>query len=180
MTDVMTNKVPTGKSIKIWGWLTLIAGFLAMASPFISGVWVITIVAILLIFAGVSRFMYAFQGGGFWSGLFGVMAVVTGGVMIAKPLLGLASLTMVLIVYFLAHGVSEVIAAFQFRPEKGWGWLAFSGVISIVLSLMILKQWPLSGAWAIGTLVGIQLVFSGITMITLGGAVKKIGAAIDG
>ncbi len=176
----MTDTMPTGKSIKIWGWVTLIAGFLAIASPFISGVWVVTMVAILLIFAGGSRFMYAFQGGGLWSGLFGMMAMITGGVMIAKPLLGLASLTMVLIIYFLAHGISEVIAAFQYRPEKGWGWLLFSGIVSIALSQMILKQWPLSGAWAIGTLVGIQLVFSGITMITLGGAVKKIGAALDG
>ena len=175
----MADSMPTGKSIKIWGWLILIAGILAILSPFIFGVWVVTMVAILLMFAGGSRFMHAFQGGGFWSGLFGVMAVVTGGVMIGKPLLGLASLTMVLIIYFLAHGISEVIAAFQFRPEKGWGWLLFSGIVSIVLSQMILKQWPLSGAWAIGTLVGIQLVFSGITMITLGGAVKRIGAAID-
>lgn len=175
----MTDTLPTGKNIKIWGWLTLIAGILAIMAPFVSGVWVVTMVAILLIFSGVSRFIYAFQGGGLWSGLFAVMAMITGGVMIAKPLLGLASLTMVLIVYFLAHGISEVIAAFQFRPEKGWGWLLFSGIISIVLSQMILKQWPLSGAWAIGTLVGIQLVFSGITMITLGGAVKKIGAALD-
>lgn len=173
----MNNEMPTGKNIKIWGWLTLIAGILAVAAPFVSGVWVVTMVAILLIFAGMSRFMFAFQGGGIWSGLLGLMAVLTGGAMIAKPLLGLASMTMVLIIYFLAHGVAEVIGAFKFRPENGWGWLLFSGVISIVLSLMILNQWPLSGAWAIGTLVGIQLVFSGITMITLGSAVKKIGTA---
>ena len=172
----MTDTIPSGKSIKIWGWLILIAGFLAILSPFISGVWVVTMVAILLIFSGVSCFMHAFQGGGFWSGLFGVMAVVTGGVMIAKPLLGLASLTMVLVVYFLAQGISEIIAAFQLRPAKAWGWLLFSGMISIILAMMILNQWPLSGTWAIGTLVGIQLVFSGITMITLGGVVKKIGA----
>ena len=172
----MTDTIPSGKNIKIWGWLILIAGFLAIASPFISGVWVVTMVAIILIFSGVSRFMHAFQGGGFWSGLFGVMAVVTGGVMIAKPLLGLASLTMVLVVYFLAQGISEIIAALQLRPAKGWGWLLFSGIVSIMLAMMILNQWPLSGAWAIGTLVGIQLIFSGITMITLGSAVKRMGA----
>lgn len=175
----MADNLQAGKSIKIWGWLIFIAGVLAILSPFIFGVWVVTMVAILLIFAGGSRFMHALQGGGFWSGLFGLMALLTGGAMIAKPLLGLASLTMVLIIYFLVLGVFEVIAAFQFRPVKGWGWLLFSGIISILLSQMILNQWPLSGAWAIGTLVGIQLVFSGITMITLGSAVKKIDVVID-
>jgi uncharacterized membrane protein HdeD (DUF308 family) len=62
-------------------------------------------VAILLIFAGGSHFMHALQGGGFWSGLFGLMAMLAGGAMIAKSLLGLASLTMALIIYFLALGV---------------------------------------------------------------------------
>jgi len=174
----MNDAIPSGKGIKIWGWLTLIVGFLAVSSPFVSGVWAATMVAILLIVAGVSRFIHAFQGGGFWSGLFGLMALITGGVMVAKPLLGLASLTMVLIIYFLAHGISEIIAAFQFRPEKGWGWLLLSGVVSILLSQLILNQWPFSGAWAIGTLVGIQLIFSGMTMIMLGSAVKRMGSSI--
>ncbi len=168
------EEVKVGKGIKIWGWVTLVAGVLAVSSPFVAGVWTVTMVAVLLILSGFSRLIHSFQGGGFWSGMFGIMALTTGAVMVAKPLLGLSSLTMVLIIYFMVHGISEVIAGFQFRPEKGWGWLLFSGVISIMLSQMILNQWPMSGSWAIGTLVGVQLIFSGMTMIMLGAAVKKM------
>jgi len=156
----------------------LIAGVLALLSPLVSGVTVSIMVGALLVVVGITRFIHAFQGGGFWSGLFGLMSTVAGLVMIGRPLLGLASLTMVLIIYFLAVGISEVIAAFQARPDQGWGWLLFSGVISVMLSLMIWKQWPVSGAWAIGTLVGIQLIFSGLTIIMIGSAVKKLGAEV--
>ncbi len=96
---------------------------------------------------------------------------------LGQPLLGLATLTMVLAIYFLANGITEIIAAFQIRPTQGWGFVLFSGIISALLALMILNQWPLSGVWAIGVLVGIQLIFAGMTMITVGSVLKDASAA---
>ena len=58
--------------------------------------------------------------------------------------------------------------AFSVRPEQGWGWLLVGGVISLLLGIMIWRQFPLSGAWAVGVLVGIRLIFAGWTMIMLG------------
>ena len=80
---------------------------------------------------------------------------------------------MVLIIYFLANGIGEIIAAFQVKPAQGWGFVLFSGIVSVILAFMIWNQWPLSGAWAIGVLVGIQLIFAGLTMITVGSAIKQ-------
>ena len=168
----MNELAQTSKNVKIWGWVILIMGILSLLSPLVSGMTVAMMVAILLIIAGISRVIHAFQGGGFWTGMFGVMATIAGLVMLGRPLLGLASLTMILIVYFLAVGISEIIAAIQVRPTQGWGFLLFSGVISTMLALAIWNQWPLSGAWAIGVLVGIQLTFSGMTMITVGSVIK--------
>lgn len=173
----MNELAQASKSVKIWGWIVLIVGILAVVSPLVAGKTVAVMVAILLVIAGVSHLIHAFQGGGFWTGMFGAVAAIAGLVMLGRPLLGLASLTMVLIAYFLAMGIAEVIAAFQVRPAQGWGFLLFNGIISIVLALAIWNQWPLSGAWAIGVLVGIQLIFSGLTMITVGAVIKDAARA---
>ncbi len=168
----MNDLTKTSKNIKIWGWVVLIAGIFSLLAPLASGVAISMLVGALLAVAGITRLIEAFQGGGFWSGLFGLMYTVAGFTVMGRPLLGLATLTLVLAIYFLAVGVSEIIAAFQIRPAQGWGFLLFSGIVSIVLGMMIWNQWPLSGRWAVGVLVGVQLMFSGMTMITLGSALK--------
>ena len=173
----MNELTQVSKSAKIWGWIILIVGILAVLSPLVSGLTVAVMAAVLLVFAGLTRVVHAFQGGGFWTGLLGVLAVMTGLVMLGRPMLGLISLTMVLIVYFLAVGLSEIAVAFQIRPAPGWGFLLFSGIASAVLALLIWNQWPLSGAWAIGVLVGIQLMFSGMTMIAVGSFIKSAAEA---
>jgi len=169
----MDEFAQAGKGAKIWGWIILLMGLLAVASPVVSGVAVVIMVAIVLIVAGAARVIAGLQGDGFWSILFGVLYVVGGAVMIGRPYLGLASLTMILIIYFLANGIAEIIAAFQVKPAQGWGFVLFSGIVSVILAFMIWNQWPLSGAWAIGVLVGVQLIFAGLTMITVGSAIKE-------
>ena len=169
----MNEIAKSSKRVKIWGWVVLIAGVLALASPLVSGITIAIMVGALMLVAGLTRRDDAFQGGGFWSGLLGVISGIAGLVMMIHPVLGLASMTMVLIAYFLVLGVSEIIGAFQMRPVEGWGFLLFSGIVSVLLSWMIASQWPLSGAWAVGVLVGVQLIFSGITMISLGSAIKQ-------
>jgi len=70
-------------------------------------------------------------------------------------------------------GISEIVAAIQIRPTQGWGFVLFSGIVSVILGFLIWNQWPLSAAWAIGVLVGIQLLFAGMTMITVGSVIKE-------
>lgn len=162
------------KSIKRWGWVVMILGILSLVAPFITGVTISVMVGMLLAIAGLSRLIHAFQGGGFWSGLLGIISGIAGVIMIINPMVGLASLTMVLVVYFLVQGVSEIIGAFSVRPVTGWGMMLFSGIISVLLAWLIWSQWPLSGAWAVGILIGVQLIFSGLAMITVGSAVKEM------
>lgn len=169
----MNDITKASKNVKIWGWVVLIAGMFALLSPLIAGTFVTIIVGATMLVAGVTRIIDAFQGGGFWTGLFGAIYCIGGFMIVVDPLPGLLALTMVLTIYFMAVGISEIIAAFQMRPTKGWGFVLFSGVISALLAFMIWNQWPLSGTWAVGTLVGIQLMFSGITMITVSSAVRK-------
>jgi uncharacterized membrane protein HdeD (DUF308 family) len=84
-------------------------------------------------------------------------------------------LTLVLAGYFVIDGLFEIIGAFQVKPATGWGFLLFGGVVSLALGMMIWRQFPISGAWAIGILVGVKLLFAGLAMVTVGSTLR--GAA---
>lgn len=163
------------------GVILLIVGVLAIGSPFVAGISVTLAVGAMLIIGGVSELFFAFTAGSLGKGLLtfilGTLTVVVGGLMISRPDVGLASLTLFLAAYFLISGIFEIMWGFQIRPVNGWGWTLFGGLVSVLLGFMIWGQYPFSGAWAVGTLVGIRLIFSGWTMIMLGAAAR--GAARD-
>ena len=166
-----------------WGVLTLILGILAIAAPLLSGIAVSTMIGILVFIAGVSQLIWAFGASSFGKGvltfLFGGISIVAGVLFVARPLLGLATITFLLVFYFVADGISNIISAFTVRPAAGWGFMVFGGIVSLLLGFLIWRQWPLSGAWAVGVLVGIRLIFSGWGMIMLGAmgraATKEMG-----
>lgn len=148
-----------------------IAGVLAIFSPFVAGLSVAIAVGVLLIVSGVSRLFLAFRLGSFGVGLLvfvlGVLSIVIGGYMVSRPEMALATLTLVLAVYFFAHGIFEIVWAFRLRPIKGWGWALFSGIAALVLGIMIWRQFPVSGLWAVGTLAGVHMIFGGSSMASI-------------
>jgi len=85
---------------------------------------------------------------------------------------------MLIAIYFLVDGISEIIAAFKIKPDQGWGWVLFNGIIAVLLGFMIWRQWPVSGAWAIGILVGIHILMTGWSMIILGTGARRVAGAI--
>ena len=93
--------------------------------------------------------------------------------MVMNPGAALASLTIFLAVYLIVSGVCEAIAAIQARPLEGWGMALFSGILSLLLGAMIWSQFPLSGAWAIGILIGVKLFFNGLSLLLFGLAVRS-------
>jgi uncharacterized membrane protein HdeD (DUF308 family) len=84
---------------------------------------------------------------------------------VTDPILASGVLTIILAAYLLIDGVLEVIAAIQVHPASGWRWLLGGGILSILLGLMIWRQFPLAGAWAIGFLLGLKLLLIGMIMI---------------
>jgi len=165
------------------GILTVIFGVIAIGSPLITGVAVAVFVGFLLLASGVARIVHALKskqwGTGFWGTVIGLLGVVAGLLMIFRPLVGLVTMTMLLAIYFLVDGISEIIAAFKIKPDQGWGWVLFNGIIAVLLGLMIWRQWPVSGAWAIGLLVGIHILITGWSMIILGSGARRIAGAIE-
>jgi len=165
------------------GVVTVIFGVVAIGSPLITGVAVSVFVGFLLLASGVARIVHALKskqwGTGFWGTAIGVLGVAAGLIMIFRPLVGLVTMTMLLAIYFLVDGISEIIAAFKIKPDQGWGWVLFNGIIAVVLGLMIWRQWPVSGQWAIGILVGVHILITGWSMIILGSGARRFAGAIE-
>jgi uncharacterized membrane protein HdeD (DUF308 family) len=163
------------------GILVAIAGVLALVAPLAAGLSVAIAVGVLLLVSGLSRMFLAFKMGSFGHGLLifviGLMSAFFGGYMVARPGMALATITIVLAAYFIVDGVFEIIWAFRLRPIKGWGWTLFSGVVALALGVMIWRQFPVSGLWAVGTLAGIQMIFGGSSIASVCAAAK--GAAKD-
>jgi uncharacterized membrane protein HdeD (DUF308 family) len=88
----------------------------------------------------------------------------------------LASLTLAVAIYLFVEGVLEFILWFELRTAAGRGWLLLDGVVTLVLAAMIWSTWPSSAAWVIGTLVGINIFFSGISRLVLSLAARRIVA----
>jgi uncharacterized membrane protein HdeD (DUF308 family) len=90
------------------------------------------------------------------------------------PVAALLSLTIALAIYLMLEAVLEFALGFKLRPLPGSGWLLFDGVITLILAVMIWRTWPSSSAWVIGTLVGISMLFSGISRLMLSLAARSV------
>ena len=165
------------------GVLTVIFGVLAIGAPLITGIAVSMFVGFLMVFMGIARVVHAVKskqwGTGIWGTIIGLLAVGAGLVILFRPGVGLAWLTLLLAIYFLVDGVCEIIAAFKIKPDQGWGWMLFNGVIALLLGIMIWRQWPVSGDWAIGVLVGVHILITGWTMIILGTGARRIAGKVE-
>lgn len=159
------------------GILLVVAGILALLSPLVAGISVAIAVGVLIVASGVSRLFLAFKMGSFGHGLLvfvlGLLSIVIGGYMLSRPGMALATLTLVLAVYFAVDGFFQIIWSFRLRPIKGWGWSLFSGVVSLALGIMIWRQFPVSGLWAVGTLAGVHLVFGGSSVASVCSAARS-------
>ena len=161
----------------LWGVSLIILGMLAVGSPFVAAVAVNVVIAWLIVFAGAVHLTVAFHtreaGSLIWRLLVGLAYVFFGVYLIARPELGVASLTLVLASLFLVEGILNIVLFFRTRSLQGSSWVLVDGIITLLLGLMIYTQWPSSSAWAIGTLVGVSMIISGVTRLMLSLAVRK-------
>jgi uncharacterized membrane protein HdeD (DUF308 family) len=169
---------------KASGWFMAIAivfillGILAIIEPGVAGLAVTILVGWLLVFGGVAHIVAAFGGGGagrvIWQVLIGIVYLLGGFYFLTHPLLGLGTLTLLLAGIILAEAVFEVIAYFRARGESGSGWLLTNAVITLLLGGLIWLGWPSSSVWAIGTLLGVNLLMTGISRLGIGLAARKL------
>ena len=171
----MARHASTGSMM--WGFLLILFGVMAVGSPFVAAVAVSVVVAWLIVLAGVVHVMLAFRAHGagsmIWKLLVGIAYLCFGGYLIVHPVLGVASLTLLLASLFLIEGILNIVLFVKMRPIQGSNWMLVDGIITLLLGLMIYMQWPSSSLWAIGTLVGISMIFSGVARVMMSLAVSK-------
>lgn len=166
----------------VWGVSLIILGMVAVGSPFLAAVAVNALIGWLIVLAGVVHLVLGFHAHGagsvIWKLLVGVAYVLFGGYVILHPVLGVASLTLLLAALFLVEGILDIVLFVRMRSLRGSSWVLVDGLVTLLLGLLIYMQWPSSSAWAIGTLVGISMIISGVTRVMLSLAVRKIAGAI--
>ena len=177
------HDIPQTRHLTLTGILTIIFGVLAMATPLVAGTAVVLVIGILLILVGGAEFIQAFRTDP-WSAklltvILGVVTIICGVGVVMHPLLGLTFLTLLLASFFVVQGLWKIIASFRYRPAPGWIGLLFSGIITLLLGFMIWNQWPLSGVWAVGILVGVDLLVTGISMVALASTVKQVARMVE-
>ncbi|HMG03170.1 MAG TPA: DUF308 domain-containing protein [Edaphobacter sp.] len=159
--------------------LLILAGFFTLLLPFFGGIGVAIFVGWALIVSGITHLVFAWKshastGGRIWEVLVGLAYLFTGIYILLHPVAGLASLTLLLAIYLFFEGIFEVIAFFQIRSRQGAVWLLFDGIVTLILAWMIWGHWPSSSVWAIGTLVGISMLFSGFSRLMLSLGAKRV------
>ena len=173
-----------GRWLTVIGVLFIALGALAIIEPAIAGLAVTILVGWVLLFAGAAHLAHAFSGGGagriVWQLLVAAIYIAGGVYLLTHPQLGLGALTLYLAVILVMEAVLEVIAYFATRGEGGSGWRLVNAVVTLLLGGLIWIHWPSSSVWAIGTLVGVNLMMTGFSRLMLGTASRSLGTRIAG
>jgi uncharacterized membrane protein HdeD (DUF308 family) len=167
-----------------WGWfvalgiLMIIAGIIALVSVFMATVVAVTWVGAMMVVSGIFEVIHGFQMKS-WSRFFlwiviGALYVVAGFIAFMNPILASTVLTLLLGFGLIFAGVLRIFLAMQMRAGSTWGWIAFSGVITLILGLIIVLHWPVSSLYTLGIFLGVDLVIVGASWLSVGLGFRRI------
>jgi uncharacterized membrane protein HdeD (DUF308 family) len=157
----------------IEGIILLLLGVAAIVVPLFAGLGITIILGWLFLTGGVVGLIATFgarQAPGFWWSLLSALVALLAGLsLLWNPLMGLVTLTYILIAYFVVDGVLSIVHAIEHRREASsrWQWMVFSGVIDLLLAALIISGLPGAFTWALGLMVGIDLIFAGWSLVTM-------------
>lgn len=161
----------------IEGVLLVAAGILAIIYPVISSAAVIVLLGWLLIISGVAQglsLIGARHVPHFWLQLISViLAVLIGFLFLRDPAQGMATIALLLIVFFMMEGISKVVFALTIRPFPNWGWVLASGLVGILLALILWASLPVTAVWLIGFMLGLNLISVGAAIAYLAWQVRR-------
>lgn len=187
MTNAMMTPMSLSESVRAnWGWmlalgiLFIVGGVFAFAAPFLAGIVVATVVGVVIAIAGIAQIIHAWRmqswGGFVWQLVIGIVLLVGGISIYLDPVSGVITLTLLAAAMFVVKGIFQIILGFRLRPHDGWGWIVASGVIALIVGILIYIQWPMSAGYAIGTLAGISLAFTGWSYVAIALAARRLAA----
>jgi uncharacterized membrane protein HdeD (DUF308 family) len=172
-TALATSLAAHWRLFLLEGIVLVILGLAAMMLPLIATIAIAIVVGWIFLLSGVVGLLATFRmrsaPGFWWSLLSGILGVVAGVVLLRWPLSGAFSLTLVLTLFLMLEGVVSIMFALEHKRELSgrWGMMLISGVVDLILAGMIYAGLPGTAAWAIGLLVGINMVFGGSALIAM-------------
>jgi len=167
------------KAFLIEGIVLVILGLAAIIVPQLASLAVTIYLGWMFLIMGILGLVVTFWARGmpgfWWSLISAVLAIAAGAILLARPVQGVLTLTIVLGAFFLAEGVTTIMYALEHRRELSgrWSWLVMSGAVDIIISGLIITGLPSSAEWAIGLLVGINLLFGGASLIGMALAARQ-------
>lgn len=166
-----------------WGWLLglgilfIILGTIGLVMSVGLTLVSVLFLGILLLIGGISQIIDVFQSKQWksvvWHALIAVLYIIGGGIIIYDPFLASTVITALLAAILIVIGCARVMMAINLHGTGGWGWLLFAGILTIILGVLILVQWPWSGLWFIGLLIAIDLIVIGWTYTFLALALRR-------
>jgi uncharacterized membrane protein HdeD (DUF308 family) len=147
----------------------IVLGVISVLAPLLATFAIGILVGALFVIGGIMHAIHAFQSQR-WERpivefLVAILYIAAGIILLAYPLGGILALTAFLSVFFVVEGVFKIVQALRLRPVSNWGWALLSGIVSVFLGLIIWAGMPMSAFWAIGLIVGIDLIFGGLSMV---------------
>jgi uncharacterized membrane protein HdeD (DUF308 family) len=174
---------PGSNHLFLTGSVLTVFGVIAIATPALAGKAVVWIIGGLLLLAGLLQLYQAWRVDSWRSRvlplILGILTTACGVGAICQPFLGMAVLATLLALFFVAEGLWKIIASFSFRPASGWVGMLISGMLALILGGLIWAQWPMSGLWAVGILVGVDLLTTGIAMIGLSITLRRLAKSVN-
>jgi uncharacterized membrane protein HdeD (DUF308 family) len=167
------------KAFLFEGILLSILGIAAMIVPPLASLAITIFLGWMFLISGIGGLFVTWWArnmpGFWWSLISAALAVLAGGVLLARPAQGVLTLTIVVGAYFLAEGVTSIMYALEHRKELSgrWSWLVVAGLMDILIAFFIIAGLPGSAGWALGLLVGINMLFGGATLIGMALAARN-------
>jgi uncharacterized membrane protein HdeD (DUF308 family) len=161
------------RAFLIEGVILVILGMAAIALPPLAGIATTIILGWLFLLGGITGIVATFgqrNAPGFgWALLSAIIAILAGGILLWNPIAGVATLTYVLIAFFIIDGILIIVLALEHRRELSdrWQWMMIGGLLDLILAVIIITGLPGTLTWALGLLVGIDLVFGGVSLIAM-------------
>lgn len=167
------------KAPLVVGILFALIGGAAILMPQLSSLAIDLMLGWILLASGLIQFISGVttraHGGVFIKFLRAGFFVIAGLLLLFRPYAGVLTLTLLLAIFLVVEGIAEIVTAIQVRKIGGWGWMLVSGIAATLLGMLIWVQWPLSGVWALGLLVGIKLLLLGWAIVMMSLAVRAAG-----
>jgi len=155
----------------------MVLGIAAIVEPFVAGLTIALLVGWLLIAGGITHVLSVVRrdgGGTIWHIALGLFYIAGGWYFVTHPVIALGALTLLLAMMLFVEAGVDLVAYSAQRQESGAGWLLVNATVTAILGILIAMRWPSTSVWAIGTIVGINLLTTGISRLMLGMAARTV------